>query len=74
MFLLSVKRKSAIVAVLQLSALSNTIKMRIVRKMNFCFNTLTDLLIEPGCDENDRSLSFLTYFIFMTGPLQCGRS
>lgn len=57
-FLSSAEREAAILTVLKLSTLSETMKISIVREMNFCFDTLAGIPEEPGYEENGSRLSF----------------
>lgn len=57
-FLSSAEREAAILTVLQLSTLSEAVKLSIVREMNFCLDTLAGIPEEPGYEENGNLLSF----------------
>lgn len=57
-FLSSAEREAAILTVLQLSTLSEAMKLSIVREMNFCLDTLAGIPGEPGYEENGDLLSF----------------
>lgn len=57
-FLSSAESEAAILTVLQLSTLSEAMKLSIVREMNFCLDTLTGIPEVPGYIENGNSLSF----------------
>lgn len=57
-FLPSAEREAAILTVLQLSSLSEAMKLSIVREMNFCLDTLAGIPDEPGYEENGNLLSF----------------
>jgi hypothetical protein len=57
-FLSSAEREAAILTVLQLSTLSEAMKLSIVREMNFRLDTLAGIPEEPGYEENGNLLSF----------------
>lgn len=57
-FLSSAESEAAILTVLQLSTLSEAMKLSIVREMNFCLGTLAGIPEVPGYEENGNSLSF----------------
>ncbi|WP_244643560.1 hypothetical protein [Erwinia persicina] len=61
-FLTSQEDAAAANAVLLLTSLSDDLKLRIVREMSFCLDSLADIPREPGAEEDGVTLSFRDLF------------
>ncbi|AUX71933.1 hypothetical protein SM114_03565 [Erwinia pyrifoliae] len=61
-FLTSQEDAAAVNAVLFLTPLSDDLKLRIVREMSFCLDSLAEIPREPGSEENGVTLSFRDLF------------
>ncbi len=61
-FLTSQEDAAAANAVLLLTPLSDDLKLRIVREMSFCLDSLADIPREPGAEEDGVTLSFRDLF------------
>lgn len=61
-FLNSNEQGRAVPDVLSLGALSNEMKIRIVKEMSFCLDTLSEISAEPGLTDANQQLSFHDLF------------